>query len=133
VRATQGDRVFFRIPRNDLQPGGLKRLKRLERYNDYKLSICALAKQQRFAFPNQGAWIRFYIPTPRTWSKKKKKQYHGSLHMAKPDIDNLCKAVFDSLFSEDKHIGHFQASKHWVYSETGWIEFEIIDPIFPEI
>ena len=133
VRTVQGDRVYFRIPKNILRPAGLKRRNRIERYNDYKLSIAALAKEKRFDFPNQGAWVRFYIPVPRTWSKKKKKQYHGLLHMARPDIDNLCKAVFDSLFSEDKHIGHFQASKHWVYCETGWIEFEIVDPIYPEI
>jgi Holliday junction resolvase RusA-like endonuclease len=133
VRATQGDRVFFRIKRDKLRPAGLKRLLRLERYNEYKLSIWALAKQHRFDFPNQGCWIRFYIPCPKSWSKKKKARFHGYSHLSKPDLDNLTKAVFDSLFPEDKNINHFQASKQWVNSNEGWIEFEISDPIFPEI
>lgn len=53
--------------------------------------------------------------------------------MVRCDLDNYLKALFDGLFSEDKHIGHFQASKQWVNFETGWIEFEIMDPIFPEV
>jgi Holliday junction resolvase RusA-like endonuclease len=92
-----------------------------------------LAHQAQFSFPVQGCHIRFYIPCPKTWSQKKKKQYHGSLHQAKPDIDNLVKAVFDSLFTEDKYVAHFQASKHWVDFEIGWIEFEISEPVFPEV
>lgn len=86
-----------------------------------------------FDFPAQGANIRFYIPCPRTWSKKKKKQYHGTLHGSKPDIDNCIKAALDSLFIEDKFIGHLEASKHWVDFETGWIEIEVKEPVFPAI
>ncbi len=133
VRATQGDRVFFRIPRDKLRPAGLKRLLRLERYNEYKLCLGALAKSQKFILPPQGSWIRFYIPCPKTWSLKRKKQMHGTLHQSKPDVDNLLKAAFDALFAEDKYIGHLQISKHWVDSENGWIEIEIFKPEFPII
>jgi Holliday junction resolvase RusA-like endonuclease len=123
VRATQGDRVFFRIPRNQLRPPGLKRLKRLERYNDYKLSLAALSKQKSFVFPEQGASITFFIPVPKTWSKKKKKLYHGTLHQSKPDLDNLLKAFTDSLLSEDKVISHYgELCKVWVNLDYGWIE-----------
>ncbi len=124
VRSTQGDRVFFRIKRELLRPAGLKRLLRLERYNEYKLSIAALAKQQKFDFPNYGASIKFFIPVPKTWSNKKKIQMHMRFHMARPDIDNLCKAIFDSLFSEDKHIAHYECAKYWVNQEQGWIQIE---------
>ena len=38
VRATQGDSIFFRIPREKLRPAGLSRLMRLEKYNQVFLS-----------------------------------------------------------------------------------------------
>ena len=52
VRATQGDSVFFRIPREKLRPQGLKRLQRLERYNQYKVDLSAEAKKKNFIFAN---------------------------------------------------------------------------------
>jgi Holliday junction resolvase RusA-like endonuclease len=123
VRATQGDRVFFRIPRELLRPPGLKRLLRLERYNEYKLSLSALAKQKKFTFPEQGATITFFIPVPQSWSKKKKELYHGTLHQSKPDLDNLLKAFLDSLLSEDKTVCHYgELCKVWVNLDYGWIE-----------
>lgn len=106
---------------------------RIERYNEYKLTLRALAKEKNFTLPSQGCWVRFYIPCPRSWSEKKKRHYHGKLHLQRVDLDNFLKACFDGLFDEDCHIGHIQASKHWVNFETGWIEFELFDPIFPEI
>lgn len=133
VRATQGDRWLFRIPRDKLRPPSFKRLLRLEKYNEYKSSLRELSKIKQFIFPNQGCWIRLYFPCPESWSKKKKRQYHSSPHMNKPDVDNCAKAIFDGLFSEDKHIFHFQISKHWVDFPSGWIEFEVQEPLFPEI
>jgi Holliday junction resolvase RusA-like endonuclease len=98
-------------------------LKRLERYNDYKLSLSALAKQKHFDFPEQGAAITFFIPCPKTWSKKKKKLHHGTLHQSKPDLDNLLKAFTDSLLQEDKIIAHYgELCKVWVNLDYGWIE-----------
>lgn len=131
VRATQGDRIFFRIPRDRLRPAGLSRLLRLERYNDYKISINALGKQHRFVLPEQNVHIIFYIPVPKTWKKYKKEEMHMKLHQSKPDIDNLVKAVFDSLFTEDKYIADFRATKKWVNQKHGWIEFIVSTPEFP--
>ena len=133
VRATQGDKVLFRIGKLRLRAAGLKRLLRLEKYNEYKDAICMLGKKHQFSFPNQGCHIRFYVPVPPSWSQKKKTRFHGTLHQAKPDIDNFVKAIFDSLFTEDKHVAHFQASKRWVDSPNGWIEFEMQETDFPEI
>ena len=123
VRATQGDRIFFRIPREKLRPAGLKRLLRLERYNDYKLSLCAIAKSKQFVPPEQGGHLIFYIPVPKTWKKYKKEEMHLQLHQSKPDWDNLAKAFFDSMFSEDMHIADVRVTKKWVNKEEGWIEF----------
>lgn len=133
VRATQGDRIFFKIPRDKLQPSGLRRLMRLERYNNYKSDLLELSRKLKFDFPSQGAQIRFYIPCPKSWTKKKKLKYHGTLHSSRPDIDNCLKALLDSLFTEDKFIGHLEVSKHWVFFETGWIEIQIQEPVFPAI
>jgi Holliday junction resolvase RusA-like endonuclease len=133
-RVTQRDKIFFRIPEKDLRYDGLKRKRKLERFNDYKISVLALAKQKCFRLPYQGAAIKFYIPIPRTWPKWKKKLMHGKLHSSKPDLSNLLKAFEDSLFTEDKAIAHYSGlSKFWVDNTTGWIEISISDPVHEHI
>jgi Holliday junction resolvase RusA-like endonuclease len=101
IRATQGDRIFFRIRRDQLRPEGLKRLKRLEKYNEYKTELLAEAKKKNFTVPAAGLSVTFYVPMPRTWSQKKKNAHNGLLMQSRPDIDNYCKAFLDSLVSED--------------------------------
>lgn len=128
VRATQGDRIWFKIPRDQLRPGGLKRLMRLEKYNRYKISLLAEAKRNRFVMPEQGASITFYIPVSKSWKKWKKEKFHMQLHQEKPDIDNLYKAMGDSLLIEDKHIASVMITKKWVNQQAGWIEIIISDP-----
>ena len=130
VRATQGDRIFFRIPREKLYPSGLKRLLRLERYNEYKVNLRAEAKRVGLQLPEQGASIKFFIPMPKSWRKFKREAMHFKLHQSKPDIDNLLKAMFDSLFAEDKSIAHFEAAKFWVNFPVGWIEISTFEPKF---
>lgn len=125
IRSTVGDRILFRIPRNKLKPPGLRRLLRIERYNEYKISVLAIAKQQKFTFPSVGARIKFFIPVPTSWSKKKKAMMHLQYHMSRCDLDNLIKALLDSLLAEDKHIAQFEAAKYWINADKGWIE--IID------
>jgi len=131
VRATQGDRIFFRIPREKLRPAGLKRLMRLERYNDYKLSLKALANAQKYKPSEQGSHITFYIPVPKSWKKYKKEEMHMKLHQSKPDWDNLSKAFFDGLCAEDMHIADVRVTKRWVNKEDGWIEITEQIPIYP--
>lgn len=131
VRATQGDRIFFKIPRDKLRPSGLKRLLRLEKYNSYKISLSAIAKSKRFVPPEQGGHLVFYIPVPKTWKKYKKQEMHLKLHQSKPDWDNLAKAFFDGLLMEDKHIADVRVTKRWVNNEQGWIEFIFYLPEIP--
>lgn len=123
VRTTQGDSIFFRIPRDKLRPPGLKRLLRIEKYNKYKVSLCALAKSSKFIPPIQGGHLIFYIPVPKSWRKHQKETMHLQLHSSRPDWDNLAKGFFDSLLVEDKHIADVRVTKRWVNQETGWIEF----------
>ena len=124
VRATRGDSIFFRIPREKLYKRGLERLKRLERYNEYKVDLLTEAKKNRFTLFPSGLHITFFIPVPKSWSKKKKKLHHGVFHQSKPDIDNLMKAFLDSLVAEDKFISNITMTKRWVNYPIGWIECE---------
>ena len=124
-RATKGDSIFFRIPRDKLMPSGLRRLQRLEKYNNYKISLLAEAKRNRFTIPASGLCVTFYLPVPKSWSQKKKTLHHGILCQGKYDIDNMIKAFFDSLVAEDKYISNISATKRWVDYPTGWIECSI--------
>lgn len=130
VRATSNDKIFFRIPREKLNPPGLKRLLRLEKYNNYKINLLAECKRKQFRLPPQGATICFFIPVPpKSWSQKKKTLHHGKLHQSKPDLSNLLKAFEDAICSEDKYIAHYGGlSKRWVDFPTGWIEITITEP-----
>ena len=97
----------------------------MEKYNQYKVDLSAEAKKKQFILPPIGASITFFIPVPPSWSKKKKKLHHGRFHQSKPDIDNLTKAVLDSLMAEDKQIAHLEVQKRWVDFESGWIEIKL--------
>ena len=104
---------------------------RLERYNEYKLDLAAEAKRIRFALPEQGAHITFYIPVPKSWAKHKKASKHLSLHDSTPDVDNCLKAMMDSLLSEDKHIADLRITKRWINAPEGYIDVLISLPEFP--
>ena len=127
VRATKGDSIFFRIPKEKLYPSGLKRRLRLEKYNEYKVNLLTEAKRKKFELPAAGLHITFYIPVPESWTKKKKAAHHGMLHQSRPDIDNLTKAFFDSIVAEDKYIANISITKRWVDFPIGWISCEIMD------
>lgn len=133
VRATQGDRIYFRIPRQDLYPSGLARLQRLEKYNKYKIDLLALCKVKRFVLPSQGLCIKFFIPMPKTWRKWQRELMNGKLHRNKPDIDNLLKAFFDGLIAEDKFVGHIGGlAKIWTDKPSGRIELETKEAPYAE-
>lgn len=127
IRATKNDSIFFRIPREKLRPDGLRRLLRLERYNNYKVELLGEAKRKNFTVPASGLHVTFYIPMPRTWSQKKKNLHHGFLMQSRPDLDNLVKAFFDALTPEDKFIANLTATKRWVDFPDGWIECSLIE------
>jgi Holliday junction resolvase RusA-like endonuclease len=134
VRVTQRDRIFFIIPFDKLYETGKKRRLRIDKYNDYKVSLLAAAKEKRFSIPHQGLGISFFISCPKTWSKKKKKEYHGRLHQTTPDLKNLLQAFEDSLCMQDMYIGHYSwLSKQWVDFPTGWIELSVSEPTFGEV
>lgn len=122
IRTVQGDRIFFKIPRDKLRKEGLQRLQRIERYNNYKVSLLALAKQQRFVPAEQGMHVIFHMPVPASWREGKKKKMHMMLHQIRPDWDNLAKGFFDGLLAEDNKICDVRVTKKWVNQVRGYIE-----------
>lgn len=59
--------------------------------------------------------ITFYIPMPKSWSPKKKKNHYLEPHKQKPDIDNLLKAFMDCILDEDESVFIVKAMKLWDY------------------
>jgi Holliday junction resolvase RusA-like endonuclease len=59
--------------------------------------------------------VTFHIPMPDSWSVKKKVAMDRKPHQQKPDIDNLYKALSDSLFDDDSHIHAIFIQKVWDY------------------
>lgn len=62
------------------------------------------------------SWVAYFCP-PVSWSKKKRLSVIGKPHRAKPDRDNIDKAVLDALFKEDSAIAKGTIEKRW-----DWIE-----------
>ncbi len=58
-------------------------------------------------------FLEFYMPMPKSWSKKKKIDFLNKPHQQKPDIDNLVKGVMDAIFKEDSHVHTIYAKKIW--------------------
>ena len=73
-----------------------------------------------FVFPNSGSTVTFFLPPPKSWSKKKRREHENQPHMVRPDIDNLLKALLDSLFENDSCVWDVRSRK--VYSTTPRIE-----------
>lgn len=69
----------------------------------------------------------FFMPIPKSYSKKKKDETNGTLHTTVPDLSNLIKYLEDVaqgiLFSNDSKISNIHAIK--VYDSTPRTEFTI--------
>lgn len=103
----------------------LSRRNTIKRYFDYKRDLYEEAKKKKFEIPPNGAWFKFYIPMPKSWSKKKKRELCFEPCPSKPDCDNLCKGLFDALLPKrDELITDYRASKFW-YDGPGHIEITL--------
>lgn len=69
--------------------------------------------------PEAGAHVTFILPMPLSWSKKKRLQHDGQPHQAKPDCDNMLKALMDAIYVDDAHVWDCRVTKVW--GETGQI------------
>jgi len=56
----------------------------------------------------------FILPMPKSWSKKKRAEMDGKPHQQRPDLDNLLKALKDSLLDEDCVVWKYEEiEKRW--------------------
>lgn len=103
-----------------------------QRYLDYKQDIYyQLMNQVKREYKPLdgpvGVSVRFLMPIPQSWSKKKKAEAVDRTHVSKPDIDNLIKGVFDAanglLWIDDNRVAAMVVSK--VYSKTPGIELNV--------
>lgn len=83
------------------------------RYRKYRDQVAAQLPEG-FVFED-GMHIIFHLPMPKSWSKKKKNSMLLAPHKQKPDLDNLCKALFDAIYRnvDDSQISAFKAEKYW--------------------
>lgn len=58
-------------------------------------------------------FVTALISMPMSWSKKKQLSMNGKPCRSRPDIDNIIKAIADSLFDEDCCIWLALAVKYW--------------------
>jgi Holliday junction resolvase RusA-like endonuclease len=65
--------------------------------------------------------LKFNLPMPISWSKRKRDLMRGKPHQQRPDIDNLAKAVMDALCEDDSYVYALKAEKYW--SDEGSIDF----------
>jgi Holliday junction resolvase RusA-like endonuclease len=72
--------------------------------------------------------VVFSIPIPKSYSQKKKDELHGKYCAKAPDLDNLEKALYDSMngniYVDDSQIVHHDVQKLWT-KEEGKIEVTI--------
>ena len=90
------------------------------RYWRYKDELRRQAEAHGYT-PGYELHIEFYIPCPKSWSKKKVAEMAGKPHQQKPDIDNLLKGFMDCLLDEDKKVWNIRASKYWMTGGIGTI------------
>ena len=81
-----------------------------------------LACQYEEFIPGNELVMEFYLPMPKSWSKKKKAELLGKPHKmaTRNDLDNLIKAVMDALIKDDGCVHYLKAKKFW--SDKGMIK-----------
>ena len=62
---------------------------------------------------NDTTKMTFVLPMPKSWSKKRRLEMFGEPHRQKPDIDNLAKAILDSVYDDDSIISMLFCRKIW--------------------
>lgn len=96
--------------------------KSAQRYLAYKNDVAWQIKSQFNREPIDSpvrVIITFFMPIPKSWTKKRKAQALGTSHVYRPDLDNLVKGAFDAangiLWKDDSVVAELDARK--VYSE----------------
>ena len=81
------------------------------RYNQFKKDLKELVRGEL----DPTFDIDFFVPMPKSWSEKKKREHVGKPHQDKPDIDNFLKSFMDAMASDDSYIWDAHPRKFWAY------------------
>lgn len=88
------------------------------RYWEFKDELVKQCKQAGYELEEKLDLV-FFIPMPKSWSKKKRKVMNMQPHKQKPDWDNISKAFCDCLSKDDSKVWKASVEKYW--SEKGEI------------
>ncbi len=102
----------------------INKRRRYIEYIEWKQKVRQEAYRVKLMPPVSGFWIKFFIPMPKSWSKKKRNQLCFTPNQTHPDVSNMVKAAEDALFQQDMIIWDYRASKFW-YDGPGHIEITI--------
>jgi hypothetical protein len=120
VRMTKSD--TWKTNPNHINP--LKRQRDVvRRYFEYKNIVVHSCNNVKYSMGEE-LDVVFFLPMPASWSEKKKKKMQFEPHKSKPDLDNLIKALMDSLKEQDSDVHKIVAEKKYDY--TGRIEINNI-------
>lgn len=97
----------------------------VERYHDYCDRIKEAMPAKVLTADVYAVQVTAYIAMPASWTKKKKAEQDGMIHRAKPDWDNIGKAVCDALFKEDSMIADGRCRKFWCLDGAQRTEIKI--------
>ena len=134
VRSTQGDRWLFKVSDEYLEEYDNKRIvthgkvgrnltrkRQLEKYNAYKEEVRYWVEKNQFIIPHGCISICFHIPFPKSWRQKKRDSMAGAPHQSTPDLDNLLKALFDSIMPRRNRVaGDKGADDRKIHSYASW-------------
>jgi Holliday junction resolvase RusA-like endonuclease len=93
------------------------------RYYEFKDELIRQYEKHKINLNDGVLRVRFVLPFPKSYKIKKRDLLRGKPHQEKPDIDNLVKAVLDSVLKDDKAVWKCVAEKVW--GDTGLIIFAI--------
>jgi len=78
------------------------------------LAYCDEVQLRRVRLDLEGFYhVVFCVPMPASWSQKKKTAHDLRIHRARPDRDNLDKALMDACHAEDCISGDARVTKIW--------------------
>lgn len=97
--------------------------KAVQKYRLYADRLRAGFKKAGLTFPDSSYHLTFIVKMPKSWSKAKRAEHDGQPHRAKPDKDNLEKAVLDALHKEDSHVWDGRVTKRW--GEIGMVTLRL--------
>lgn len=102
-----------------------------EKYREYKRALGLIAKSICKTHYKGAIKIEvgFYMPIPKSLSKKKQEELTGDWHIKKPDCDNMIKGIKDALegiaYDNDSQVCHETSYK--IYSRKPRIEVVICE------